>query len=93
MPAMRDSPPATELIEHLRLHCGLERSVAVRVIEEVTAFYDEPVDDFIRRCHLELQAEGLGNSEIYARLQAAIANRPFAAQALSTRQIRRIIYG
>ena len=83
----------TDLIEHLSLHCGLDRSVAARVIEEVVAFYDEPVDAFIRRRHLELQAEGLSNSDIYESLQQAIESRPFAAPPMTARQIRRVIYG
>lgn len=90
---MCSQPPDTELVEHLSLHCGLDRTTAIRAIEEVVAFFDEPVDVFIRRRHLELQSEGLGNAEIYARLQAAIASRPFASSPISTRQIRRIIYG
>ena len=90
---MSSQLPPTDLIEHLSLHCGLDRSSAARVIQEVVAFYDEPVDVFIRRRHLELQAEGLSNSDIYAGLQQAIASRPFAAAPLTERQIRRIIYG
>ena len=90
---MSDHLLPTELIEHLVLHYGLDRVSAVRVVGEVLAFYDEPVDAFIRRRHLELQAEGVSNPQIYASLQQAIANRPFAAAVLSERQIRRIIYG
>jgi len=72
---------------------SFDRAGAVRLIQEVLAFYDESVDDYVRRRHLELQAQGVGNAEIYTTLQSEIGARPFPAQPLSTRQIRRIIYG
>lgn len=81
------------LIEHLILHSGLDRAGAARVVDEVVAYFHETVEEFVRRRHLELQAQGLSNSQIYSRLLEEIAARPFAAAPHSLRQIRRIIYG
>jgi hypothetical protein len=65
----------------------------LRVVDEVLAFLSDTLEDFIRRRHLALQAEGCSNSEIFSRLAAELQSRRFRAAALSERQIRRIIYG
>jgi hypothetical protein len=40
-----------------------------------------------------MQAEGLSNPEIFAQLQAELAQWRFRPPELTERQIRRIIYG
>jgi hypothetical protein len=47
----------------------------------------------VRRRHLAMQGEGLSNPEIFARLQAELAQWRFRTPELTERQIRRIIYG
>ncbi|PID62054.1 MAG: hypothetical protein CSB44_04765 [Gammaproteobacteria bacterium] len=88
--------PTTEFDELIRFIVSqgrLAESEARHLIDEVLAFVNEPVADYIRRRHLELQREGLANEAIYRVLEDEIRRRPFASKALSVRQIRRIIYG
>lgn len=82
-----------ELIEHLVRSSRLGRDEARRVVDEVCAFYAEHLDAYVARRHGELQTEGLKNPAIFARLQAELGQRRFAAPALSERQLRRLIYG
>ncbi len=71
----------------------MSEAEAHRVIDEVLAFMSETPEDFVRRRHLELQAQGCTNAEIFARIAQELSQRRFSAPPLSERQIRRIIYG
>ena len=82
-----------ELIGHLAQTTALPVGMARRVVEEVVAYCSEPVEDFIRRRHRELQAQGSSNAEIFPRLVAELSRRPVGAPPLTERQIRRTIYG
>jgi hypothetical protein len=82
-----------ELIAHLTALTALSAADAERVIDEIFAYYREPVDAFVARRHLQLQAEGLQNAQIFRRIQGELSGLRFPAPALSERQIRRIIYG
>lgn len=88
----RVSIPAS-LLDHLVRSSGLRRSEARRIVEEVVSFYGETPDAFVSRRHRELQAEGMRNRAIYARVAAELEDRRFRATPLSERQIRRIVYG
>jgi len=90
---MPDRSDLADLIAYLTRSSRLTAAEAHRVVDEVLAFLDEAPDDFIRRRHLELQAEGLDNRAIFVRLDVELAARRFRAPVLSARQIRRIIYG
>ncbi|WP_246160736.1 hypothetical protein [Nocardioides humilatus] len=81
------------LVRHVVATTGLGPSEAARVIDDVLAFHQEPVDAYVRRRHTELQQRGLKNPAIFATLSDELAARPFAAPDLSERQLRRIIYG
>ena len=83
----------TELLEHLHHTLGLERRVANRVVEEVLAYFDEPPESYVARRHQELRAAGTRNPDIFERLKAELAERRFPAPTLTSRQIRRLIYG
>ena len=63
-----------------------------RVVEDVLAFYAEPVEGYVRRRHAELKTYGVRNAEIFARIAAELEERVVAAPPLSERQLRRIIY-
>ena len=65
---------------------------AQRVVEDVVAFYAEPVEEYVRRRHAELKTYGAKNAEIFARIAAELEDRVVAAPPLSERQLRRIIY-
>ncbi|POX56108.1 hypothetical protein C3489_06655 [Streptomyces sp. Ru71] len=82
-----------ELVDHLTRTTPLNRGEALRVIQDVLAFFDETTEDFVRRRHRELQAQGLVNTTIFERIAADLKYRAVAPPELSLRQLRRIVYG
>jgi hypothetical protein len=82
-----------ELIGYLVRTTRLSASEARRLVGEVLSFLGETPEDFVRRRHRALQAEGLANPEIFARVSAELAQWRFRAPRFTARQIRRIIYG
>jgi hypothetical protein len=82
-----------DLAGHVARTTGLPAPMAERVVEEVVAYFREPVEAFVRRRHRELQAAGRANPEIFAAIARDVAERPVAAPPLTERQIRRVIYG
>jgi hypothetical protein len=90
---MSDLSELQELVAYLVRTSRLSPQEATRVVGEVLAFLDETPEAFVRRRHLALQAEGLSNSAIFARIGAELAQWRFRAPQYSERQIRRIIYG
>ena len=90
---MSDLSELQELIAYLVRTTALSPGEATRVVGDVLAYLSETPESFVQRRHLALQAEGLSNPEIFARLQAELAQWRFRAPELSERQIRRIIYG
>jgi polyhydroxyalkanoate synthesis regulator phasin len=85
-------PVDAALVDHLVAGTGLTPAEARRVVEDVVAYYFEPVEDFVRRRHGELKTYGARNAEIFARIAAELDDRVVAAPRLSERQLRRIIY-
>ncbi|MER6539331.1 hypothetical protein ACWDE0_16385 [Streptomyces sp. 900105755] len=82
-----------ELVDHLTRSSPLSRGEALRVIQDVLAYFDETTADFVRRRHRELQAEGLVNTEIFDRIAADLKYRAVAPPELTLRQLRRMVYG
>ena len=82
-----------ELVEYLARSSRLSLQEATRLVDEVLAFMSEVPEDFIRRRHLALQAQGLSNRDIYLQIAKELEARRFRAPEYSERQIRRIIYG
>lgn len=82
-----------QLVERIVASTDLSPAEADRVVEDVLAWYREPLLDYVRRRHAELQRGGTRNTEIYRLLAAEIRRRPFAAPEVSERQLRRYIYG
>ncbi|HEY0683204.1 MAG TPA: hypothetical protein VGD45_12805 [Steroidobacter sp.] len=82
-----------ELVEFLARSSRLTPQEAARLVNEVLAFMSEMPEDFVRRRHLALQAQGLSNRAIYLQISEELASRRFRAPEYSERQIRRIIYG
>jgi hypothetical protein len=82
-----------ELVAYLVRTTRLSAPEANRVLEEVLAFMDEAPEEFIRRRHLRLQAEGCANTEIFARIAAELDAWRFRSPRYTERQIRRVIYG
>ena len=81
------------LIDHLVATTGLPPAEAARVIEDVVAYFDEPVEAYVRRRHSQLKTYGAKNDAIYAQLAEELRRRVVAAPQLSERQLRRLIYG
>lgn len=90
---MSDPAGLDELIEYLVRSSRLTRPEASHLVHEVLAFLSETPEEFIRRRHLALQAQGHANDEIFAHIARELEQRRFRAPGYSTRQIRRVIYG
>ncbi|MFI5800078.1 hypothetical protein [Streptomyces sp. NPDC051677] len=82
-----------ELVDHLTRSTPLQRGEALRVIQDVLAYFDETTENYVRRRHRELQAQGLVNVEIFDRIEADLKYRAVAPPELTLRQLRRIVYG
>jgi hypothetical protein len=93
LPPMLTDTDLDDLAAFLVRNSKLSSSEARRLIDEVMHFLDELPDDYVRRRHFALQAQGLNNAGIFARLTLELRNRRFRAPDYTERQIRRIIYG
>ncbi|MDX2543832.1 hypothetical protein ACOT81_17020 [Streptomyces sp. WI04-05B] len=82
-----------ELVDHLTRTTPLSRGEALRVIQDVLAYFDETTEDYVRRRHRELQGQGLVNAEIFDRIEADLRYRAVAPPELTLRQLRRVVYG
>jgi hypothetical protein len=82
-----------DLIRHVTVSTGLPNATAARVIADVLAYFDETVEDFVRRRHHELRLRQFKNDEIWPAVAAEMTTRRFGAPALSQRQLRRLVYG
>jgi hypothetical protein len=90
---MAGDPFPQDLARYLAASTGLPQPTTIRVVADVNAYYDETVDEFVRRRHAELRAQGSKNDEIWPRITAELDNRRFKAGELTDRQLRRIVYG
>lgn len=81
------------LLRHVEQSSGLTAPEALRLVEDVLSFHDEPVETWVRRRHAELKTYGAKNAEIFARLREEARGHVVAAPELSERQLRRIVYG
>ena len=87
------SRPDADLVAHLVRSSPLSEGEAERVVAEVRAWFAEPVADFVRRRHRELAARGHTNDRIFATVGAELSGRLFPPPSLTTRQLRRLVYG
>ncbi|HWW19255.1 MAG TPA: hypothetical protein VNZ06_00495 [Steroidobacteraceae bacterium] len=90
---MSDLAGFEDLIARLARSSRLSERETTHVVEEVLAFLNDSIEQFVRRRHRELQREGLRNPQIYLRVAQEALQRRFRTEALSTRQIRRLVYG
>jgi hypothetical protein len=88
-----DTVSETELIDRVASSTGLTAAEAARVVDDVVAWYQEPVEGYVRRRHAQHRLHGKRNPEIFALIERELAGRLVAAPSLSQRQLRRIIYG
>jgi hypothetical protein len=82
-----------DLLGHLERMTGLRRTGAARLLQEITTYFAESLEEFVVRRHAELQAEGVRNEAIFEQIARDLEVRRFAAPRLTQRQIRRLIYG
>jgi hypothetical protein len=82
-----------DLARYLAASTGLPQATAVRVIADVAAYFDETIEEFVRRRHAELRQRQRKNDDIWPVIAAELGKRRFAAPGLSQRQLRRIVYG
>jgi hypothetical protein len=90
---MAEPAELSDLIAYLTRTSRLTPSEALHVVGEVMSFLNDSPEEFICRRHRVLQAEGLPNTEIYARLRDELERWRFRAPDYTERQIRRLIYG
>jgi hypothetical protein len=86
-------PFPQDLARYLAASTGLPQSTATRVIVDVTTYFSETIEAFVRRRHAELQRGQRKNDEIWPVIAAELSQRRFAAPGLSERQLRRLVYG
>jgi len=86
-------PFPQDLARYLASSTGLPQPTAVRVIADVTTYFGETIEEFVRRRHVELQRGQHKNREIWPAIAAELGQRRFAAPGLSERQLRRMVYG
>jgi hypothetical protein len=86
-------PTESDLIRHVTASTGLPQATAARVVADVVAYFDETVDEYVRRRHRELKLRQFKNDQIWLAIEAEIAARRFRAPAPSHRKLRRIVYG
>ena len=86
-------PFPQDLARYLAASTGLPQSTATRVIVDVTTYFSETIEAFVRRRHAELQRGQRKNDEIWPVIAAELGQRRFAAPGLSQRQLRRLVYG
>ena len=82
-----------ELVTHLTRTSPLSPGEAARVVAEVLGYFSESAEEFVRRRHRELKAEGLTNDVAFVRIAAELPARRVAPRPFSLRQLRRVVYG
>ena len=85
-------PFPQDLARYLAASTGLPQPTAVRVVADVATYFNETVEEFVRRRHTELRHRQYKNDEIWPLVAAELGQRRFAAPGLSERQLRRIAY-
>jgi hypothetical protein len=86
-------PFPQDLARYLAASTGLPQSTAMRVIADVTTYFSETIEEFVRRRHAELRRGQQKNDEIWPVIAAELSQRRFASPGLSERQLRRLVYG
>ena len=85
--------PDPDLVHRVATSTGLTPAEASRVVQDVLAWYAEPVEAYVRRRHAQLQTHGVRNPEAFATIAGELRGRLVAPPDLTERQLRRIVYG
>ena len=86
-------PFPLDLARYLAASTGLPQPTAVRVLADVSSYFNETIEEFVLRRHAELRQRQRKNDEIWPLIAAELGQRRFAAPGLSERQLRRMVYG
>jgi hypothetical protein len=86
-------PFPQDLVRHVAASTGLPEAIAIRVVADVTAYFNETVEEFVQRRHGEMRYRQRKNDEIWPLIAAELGARKFSAPDLSERQLRRMVYG
>jgi hypothetical protein len=89
---MDDSYPQ-DLVRHVARSTGLDEATASRVVADVTAYFDETVEEYVVRRHENLKNRNRKNDDIWPLIAEELTARRFRAAELSERQLRRMVYG
>ncbi len=79
--------------QRLQAVLGLSRDQARRAVAEIFDALRMGVDEYIAERHSELQRQGESNERIFEQIALELRELRFKAPELSSRQIRRRIYG
>ena len=79
--------------QRLQAVLGLSRDQARRAVEEIFDALRMDVDEYIAQRHSDLQRQGEANPRIFERIAIELRTLRFKAPELTSRQIRRRIYG
>jgi hypothetical protein len=82
-----------EFKRHIVEMFDLEERDFTRLLEEFLGHFGSTVEEYVRNRHRELQREGRKNEEIFSIIASEVHERRFAAEPLTVRRIRRMIYG
>jgi hypothetical protein len=82
-----------EFKDHLMFSFNLSEHDFKRLLDEFLGHFGSTLEEFARERHAELHKEGKRNPEIYRLIVREASERRFAAEHLTERQVRRIIYG
>ena len=92
-PAVVPHSAPNDLVHHVAATTGLQPNMAERVIADVTAYFGETAEEFVRPRHGELHRRHYKNPQIWPVITGELTDRPVCAPRLSERQLRRIVYG
>ena len=82
-----------DLVRHVADSTGLPESTATRLVADISDYFSETVDAYVRRRHSELKGDHRKNDEIWPLIEAELGVRRFGAPDLTERQLRRMVYG
>jgi hypothetical protein len=88
-----DDTNLEELVRRVADSTGLPEATATRVVADISAYFSETVESYVRRRHAELKAMNWKNDEIWPLIAAEVRTRKFGAPELTERQLRRMVYG
>lgn len=82
-----------EFKDHIMFSFNITEQDFLRLFDEFLGYFGSTLEEFVSRRHIELHKEGKKNPEIYRLIAREVSEKRFAAEPLTERQVRRIVYG